>query len=302
MLQFEDQCGTGCLKNFNEALSIIRRRHLDTVPLMARAVMKLNNTALLTEGVNYTVQYFLNRLYTNRYKSLNKDTLYEKNNFIRISIHMLISHYAALCGQTKTVTGMVGTVDQECDLTQVARYNITLLIGNLHDHNIYRYAYEDAAQLCDTEYLSHPDLVITALDTTTKSDNVKCVYVPSHLHHIFFEIFKNSMRATNEFADERGLTEIPSIQCQIFKTVDDITIKVSDQGGGINRATRGKIFEYMFTTAPKVELPHGGGSYGAGLEGRNLPMHGLGYGLPLSRLYARYRKLDNLQGGLYFNL
>ena len=104
MLQFEDQEGTGCLKNFNEALSIIRRRHLDTVPLMARAVMKLNSTMVMSEGVNYTIQYFLNRLYTNR-----------------ISIHMLISHYAALCGQTKTVTGMVGTVDQDCDLTQVAR-------------------------------------------------------------------------------------------------------------------------------------------------------------------------------------
>ena len=106
MLQFEDQEGTGCLKNFNEALSIIRRRHLDTVPLMARAVMKLNNSKMgsMSEGVNYTIQYFLNRLYTNR-----------------ISIHMLISHYAALCGQTKTVTGMVGTVDPDCDLTQVAR-------------------------------------------------------------------------------------------------------------------------------------------------------------------------------------
>ena len=53
-----------------------------------------------------------------------------------------------------------------------------------------RYAYNDAAQLCDNQYLSHPDLKIMALDTTTKSDIVKCVYVPSHLHHIFFEIFK----------------------------------------------------------------------------------------------------------------
>ena len=58
MLQFEAQCGTGCLKNFNEALNIIRRRHLDTVPLMARAVMKLGD---LSPGVNFTIQYFLNR-------------------------------------------------------------------------------------------------------------------------------------------------------------------------------------------------------------------------------------------------
>ena len=40
---------------------------------------------------------------------------------------MLISHYAALSGQTKTVTGMVGTVDQECDLTTVARSTLGAL-------------------------------------------------------------------------------------------------------------------------------------------------------------------------------
>ena len=67
-------------------------------------------------------------------------------------------------------------------------------------------------------------------------------------------------------------------------------MKVSDRGGGINRATRGRIFEYNFSTAPRVELAGGAGpcSYGAGLSSDNLPMHGLGYGLPLSRLYARY--------------
>ena len=86
------------------------------------------------------------------------------------------------------------------------------------------------------------------------------------------------MRATLEFAEEKSLAEVPEISCKIFKTVDDITIKVSDRGGGIRRATRGKIFQYMYSTAPSVNIPHGGGSFGAGLEGRNLPMHGLGYG------------------------
>ena len=100
------------------------------------------------------------------------------------------------------------------------------------------------------------------------------------------------MRATLEFSEEKGLDSVPDISCQIFKTVDDITIKVSDRGGGIRRATRGSIFKYMYSTAPSVSIPHGGGSYGAGLESQKLPMHGLGYGLPLSRLYARYFKGD----------
>ena len=102
----------------------------------------------------------------------------------------------------------------------------------------------------------------------------------------------------------------PFSSCRIFKTKDDITIKISDRGGGMSRRVRRKIFNYMYSTAPKVcknrhisisffklryisrfdqvVLPSSGGSYGGGLAAAQLPMHGLGYGLPLSRLYARF--------------
>ena len=40
-------------------------------------------------------------------------------------------------------------------------------------------------------------------------DQVSATYVPSHLHHILFEIFKNSMRATCEFAEKKGSAELP---------------------------------------------------------------------------------------------
>ena len=95
------------------------------------------------------------------------------------------------------------------------------------------------------------------------------------------------MRATCEFSEERELPELPPIRVRIFKTKNDITIKISDLGGGINRAASGKIFNYMYSTAPQTALPDEGGSFGAGLSSEMLPMHGLGYGLPLSRLYAR---------------
>ena len=61
-----------------------------------------------SEGVSDTVQYFLDRLYTNR----SVQDILALTLSSRISIHMLISHYNALQGETKTLTDMVGTIDQ----------------------------------------------------------------------------------------------------------------------------------------------------------------------------------------------
>jgi pyruvate dehydrogenase kinase 2/3/4 len=73
---------------------------------------------------------------------------------------------------------------------------------------------------------------------------------------MFFEIFKNSMRATCEFSEKKGLSELPVIKCKIFKTQDDITIKISDRGGGISRREKRKVFNYMYSTAPQVMGAH----------------------------------------------
>ena len=46
---------------------------------------------------------------------------------------------------------------------------------------------------------------------------------------------------------------LPPIKVKIFKTKHDITIKISDLGGGIPRESSGKVFNYMYSTAPKVK-------------------------------------------------
>lgn len=52
--------------------------------------------------------------------------------------------------------------------------------------------------------------------------------------------------------------------------------------GGIPRSKISKLFHYMYSTAPKPES-------NTGLNGkRGIPIAGLGYGLPIARLYAKY--------------
>eukprot|EP00088_Acartia_fossae_P012458 TRINITY_DN16423_c0_g1_i2.p1 TRINITY_DN16423_c0_g1~~TRINITY_DN16423_c0_g1_i2.p1 ORF type:complete len:452 (-),score=78.00 TRINITY_DN16423_c0_g1_i2:1181-2536(-) len=249
---------------FTDSLQNIRIRHIDTVPNMAQAVLRMNKNLRLQDGVTDTIQYFLDRLYTNR-----------------ISIHMLISHYQSLHGIKSNSEGLVGTIDPQCDLLRVAEE-----------------AYSAASLLCDNEYFDHPELKSRAVDTTDENaetqGRVTAVYVPAHLHHILFEVFKNAMRASCEWAEKNEESTIPFIRLRIYKTNEDITLKISDRGGGMSRRTKRKIFNYMYSTASnKVSYEGiGGGSYGVGISASTLPMHGLGYGLPLSRLYARYFRGD----------
>ena len=62
-----------------------------------------------------------------------------------------------------------------------------------------------------------------------------------------------------------------------------LSISVTDKAGGISISNLRKIFYYYFSTAPKMEPTY---TY-SGMWGS--PLTGLGCGLPLSRVYARYR-------------
>ena len=62
--------------------------------------------------------------------------------------------------------------------------------------------------------------------------------------------------------------------------------QVSDEGGGIPRSGLSRIWTYLYSTAhsPLEEMAKDGGDGGDGPA----VLAGYGYGLPISRLYARY--------------
>jgi len=259
ILQFENSSNTPeAHQEFNEVITNIRLRHQDTVPRMADALHNLRDAGNLhvnsKDRLNQAIQYFLDRLYMSR-----------------ISVQMLIAHHKALfCPEEsrKVTDGFRGTIDPACDPAAVAQE-----------------AFENAAFLCDQIYMDAPKINLKCTNLTDKSnpDKIDFVYIPSHLYHMFFEVFKNSMRATMEFHEEADT--VPEIDVHIVKSSHDISIKISDQGGGISRTVAENVFLYLYTSATRVKLS--GGDMG-GTTSTSTPMHGLGYGLPLSRLYARY--------------
>jgi pyruvate dehydrogenase kinase 2/3/4 len=73
---------------------------------------------------------------------------------------------------------------------------------------------------------------------------------------------------------------IPPIKVIVVEGKEDITIKISDEGGGIPRSAISLIWTYMYTTMEvndQLESASQSSDFHA-------PMAGFGYGLPLSRL------------------
>uniref|UniRef100_A0AAZ3PIF8 Protein-serine/threonine kinase n=1 Tax=Oncorhynchus tshawytscha TaxID=74940 RepID=A0AAZ3PIF8_ONCTS len=150
----------------------------------------------------------------------------------------------------------------------------------INQHN----AYETAKMLCEQYYLVAPELNIEEYNSKAPSKAIQVVYVPSHLFHMLFELFKNSMRATVEL-HENSSAGLPQVKAMVTLGKEDLSIKISDRGGGVPLRKIDKLFSYMYSTAPTPSLEPGNGTQAA-------PLAGFGYGLPISRLYARYFQGD----------
>ncbi|ETE73218.1 [Pyruvate dehydrogenase [lipoamide]] kinase isozyme 2, mitochondrial [Ophiophagus hannah] len=219
---------------FTNALVTIRNRHNDVVPTMAQGVIEYREAYGDDPVSNQNIQYFLDRFYLSR-----------------ISIRMLLNQHTLIFdGSTNPAHPKhIGSIDPHCNVSDVVRD-----------------AYDMAKLLCDKYYLASPDLEIQEVNANQPNQPIHMVYVPSHLYHMLFELFKNAMRATVE-SHESSLT-LPPIQ-------------MSDRGGGVPLRKIDRLFSYLYSTAPKPELGTGG-----------TPLAGFGYGLPISRLYAKYFQGD----------
>lgn len=287
-------------KSVCDALTKIKKRHDATVATMAQGVQEWKYEHKLVQ-VNSAIQTFLDRFY-----------------MLRIGIRMLIGQHIALNMSqalatrqklSKFLNGSNGTPSP----AKSGRNNyVGVICTDCNVKEIAEDAIETAKYICEEYYglFEAPEIRLIA-----SQDLINFMYVPGHLIHMFFEVLKNSLRATIEFhipllkqkmfeenpnlkPDEIGLNDLkfPPIKVIISEGYEDITIKISDEGGGIARSEVPLIWTYLYTTVdktPRLDAEFNLSSFKA-------PMAGFGYGLPISRLYAQYfggdLKLISMEG------
>ncbi|TPX35265.1 hypothetical protein SmJEL517_g02219 [Synchytrium microbalum] len=239
-------------EHFAMILKGIVERHNPAVLTVALAVRELRTTHPQIFEQPDALQKFLDRFHGNR-----------------IAIRILIGHHASLALQKTHLPNHVGIVSTKMDPGAVASD-----------------AAVDAAEVCEAALGVAPLVEIRC----PPGGCPEMTFVPSHLHHVLFEVLKNAMRAVIEKEERRvgdgnaERSDMPPIIVTIESPTDQqVQIRISDQGIGIPAQNLSRLFTYAFTTAKPVRIDE----HFSGDE-VNAPLAGFGYGLPLSRLYLSY--------------
>ncbi|KAI8901782.1 histidine kinase-like ATPase [Globomyces pollinis-pini] len=187
-----------------------------------------------------------------------------KFHYQRIAVRLLIGHCVALY-KPLPMENMIGIFCTKTPIEDIVLESVQL-----------------AEELAMITYGCVPPVELSC-STETGGD---LLYIPSHLQHIIFELIKNSMRAVLEKEQARigadkiiSTATLPPITVHWDLTPDHCLFEIRDQGLGIHPEQLKNCFLFHYSTAPKP-------------KNDEVVMAGYGYGLSLSRLYARFLKGD----------
>ncbi|KAK7043772.1 hypothetical protein VNI00_008384 [Paramarasmius palmivorus] len=268
--------------DFAEELEEVIGRHANDIPTMAKGFQECSKYLSPSQ-----VNEFLDGAIRNR-----------------LSVRLIAEQHVALSHAINSPErSNIGIVDMKCSPAQMIR-----MCGNF------------VSELCEATLGASPSIVIDGHADATFA------YVPVHLEYILTEILKNSFRATVEHRHKTGTKDLPPVVITLSPSPAPpgdpssfFSIRVRDQGGGVSLSNIEKIYSYAFTTAGRATdgsalEDDDGGPYAAqyvggsaaigsggvgegnlfaemtrkGLQTGLGTIAGLGYGLPMSRLYARY--------------
>ncbi|EME81602.1 uncharacterized protein MYCFIDRAFT_32163 [Pseudocercospora fijiensis CIRAD86] len=263
-----------------ELLKLTLNEHLAVIPQLAIGILEIQDSISSDECDRFMINLLRSRI--------SRRTIAEQHLALTHTFHSLW-HFPGK-STTSPDDEFVGEIFLKCNAKEVVEKCAKM-----------------ARELCSQAYGSHvaiPDIVLQGhLDTTFP-------YVPSHLEYIIGELLRNSIQAAVE---QRGLEKPPPIEVLICGTAQHAIIRVSDQGGGIDRDilpylwsfakgprrnTRlhnlgqvpklaGTMQELRPSPADESHVPKKRDSSLTTLSERP-PDLKLGMGLPMSKIYAEY--------------
>ncbi|SAM03563.1 hypothetical protein [Absidia glauca] len=271
--QYSHRRDEGDDMEFADKLKDLVDRHTDNIPTLARGFLECRQYM-----TNHDMAVFLDDMIK-----------------ARIGIRLIAEQCITLIQHSQSHSTTAHSSNDHSNNKADTNCTIGIIHTQLNPYQIIRNCSDFVAELCEFNYGQSAETVITGhLDTTF-------TYIPVHLEYILMELLKNAHRATVEHAKDLGsLDRPPPIQVTISQSKEEIGIRIRDQGNGIHEQDLNKVFEYSYTTvknpgdSPDDDDGSSGGSIFSGMalmamqSGVGGPLAGLGYGLPLSRLYARY--------------
>ncbi|KZS97677.1 alpha-ketoacid dehydrogenase kinase N-terminal domain-containing protein [Sistotremastrum niveocremeum HHB9708] len=158
--------------------------------------------------------------------------------------------------------------------------------------------------LSDQAELTPPEVIIDG-DADTRF-----AYIREHLDYIIFELLKNAMKATaTRHRSQGGTGAVPVVRATIVAGPNEVNLRISDQGGGILSpyiTSTSDLFSFSHVrNAARMEVDrlgalrlvsasqHGlsatvGEQVGERDTEKKIAPMGMGIGLPMSRIFARY--------------
>ena len=240
-------------EDFTRVLKVVLQDHNSVVETMARGALEVKSKPDIDVAARATIDSVLSRFY-----------------MARIGLRFLIEHHIQ---SREPHEGFAGIIQSKCSPIECVDK-----------------AGAEATMICTHHMGEAPDIEVIQVqrDGTRKrrgdsGPDITFTYVPGHLIYMLTEVLKNASRATVEAHEGKPL---PPIRVIIVDGSTDVTIRISDEGGGIKRKQLDMVWSYLHTTA---KSPLSTDNNAPGGSGSNVPaLAGYGVGLPLSRLYARY--------------
>lgn len=239
---------------FVQLLEGERRHHDLSVDLMGQGVQRLRRVC----------------------RDIRLDSFLERFFYFRIGRRIMIDNLVAM---QNPKPGWCGIVNPSCKPTE-------LIMARA----------KDVRDSCRYSYGIAPHVVVSGnLETEFAT-------IPEHLALIITEVLKNALRATVEFytlgnsmldsASRVGLVsgdeDLPEVKVEVYKGKKEVVIKVSDKGGGVPPHKLQAMWSFGYSTVEESNTRISARSQSLAPNFVRADMAGYGFGLPLSRAFARY--------------